>query len=78
MIWNVFMVAALVICFVIVAYCVRKSLDKANSALSGREEIFSLVRSCNNYMPMGDVFDKLSELLKAHQESDHIEYRGHF
>lgn len=78
MIWNALLIAVLVICFISVVNYVRKRMDRANSALSRKREIFSLVINCNNYMPMGDVFADLNELLKVHQESDHIEYRGHF
>lgn len=78
MIWNALLIVVLVMCFIFVVDFVRKRMERANSVLSRKREIFSMVINCNNYMPMGDVFSDLNELLKIHQESDHIEYRGHF
>lgn len=78
MIWNSVLIIGL--CFVVACgiYFVRKRMDLRELVLRKRKDVLSLVLNCNNYRPMGDVFSSLAELLQQNQESDHIEYRGHF
>lgn len=75
---NGLLIVLLVICIVLVVNYVRKRMDKADFMLSRRREVSSLIVNCNNYKPIGDVFSNLQNLLEENQESNYIEYRGHF
>lgn len=75
---NLILMIILIITVALVVYFVKSKMQKLYDTILNKEEVLSLIVNCNNYKPIGDVFSSLDKLLEENQQTDGIEYRGHF
>lgn len=75
---NLILVIILIMTIGLVVYFAKSKMQKYYRTVLNKEEVLSLIVNCNNYKPIGDVFSSLDKLLGENQETDGIEYRGHF
>ncbi len=75
---NLILVIILIMTIGLAVYFAKSKMQKYYRTVLNKEEVLSLIVNCNNYKPIGDVFSSLDKLLGENQETDGIEYRGHF
>ncbi|MDE7312151.1 MAG: hypothetical protein K2N87_11130 [Eubacterium sp.] len=75
---NLILLVVLIITIGLVIYFAKIKMQAFYNTALKRDEVLSLIVNCNNYKPIGDVFSSLDKLLEENQQTDGIEYRGHF